>query len=233
MNILPGSHAPELLKLEEEHEAKRKETLQTLEALENARRHALIQLQKTQIVFKYLNWKQQERIENLCGGIFSLQRIYSVANTNSGYMEESALPAAFERTASYLQRVKTTRKNILHFGIIQARAAELIEAIIISVSAFNHQYKTTNRELFPLGFISRIMRSIRKFFNHYYISWQEISCLENLGITAGYVLKMAEVPVSGNFRQNPQGPGSENRRFPSGDLHRDPQGSRFPSGAGR
>ena len=201
MMMLPRGSAPELCKLEEEHEKKRLETQKALEALSNARHLALIQLQKTQVFFKHLNWKQQERIDTICGGNFSLQRLYSISSNNTGIVtgipDEPALPVSSARTASYVQHLKTMRKNILHFGIIEARARELIEAIVKSALVFNHQYRTACRELFPLGFISIMVRNLRRFFNRHYFSWQEISCLGNLGIAAGFVLKMAEIPVSG------------------------------------
>ena len=189
MNKHPGSSSLDLLQLEKEHEKKRKETLKALENLKNARRLAFFQLHKTIFLFKYLNWKQQERIDALCGGNFSLQRIYSIAAASADrsdqsqaagtvFTEETKLPVSADRTASMLARIKIARQNILQFGIIEARAVELTEAIIKSVAVFNHQYRTTLRELFPLGFISRLIRSLRRYFNHNYFSWQEMGSLE-------------------------------------------------------
>ena len=190
----------ELLNLEEQHEAMRIETLKALEALNNAKRHALFQLQKIQILFKYLSWKQQERISSHCDENFSLQKIHSLSSSFPAFSrssEQPAAPAAIERTSSYLRRVKTARVNMVQFGIIQARTGELIAAIVKSVDVFNYQYKTAYRKLFPLGLFSKLWRSFRRFFAHPYFSWQEIGCLQNLGITAGLVLKMAEAPVLG------------------------------------
>ena len=194
MKLQRSRFAEDLLKLEEQHEAKRIETLKALEALSSTRRHALLQLQRMQILFKYLNWKQQERINSHCDGNFSPQKIHSLT---ASFADNSPVPVSAGPAASYLQRIKTFRKNILQFGIIQARAAEIIEALVKSTGVFNHHYRAVYRELFPLGFISRIWRSLNRFLNSPYFSWKEIGILQDLGITAGFVLKMAEAPVLG------------------------------------
>ena len=195
--------ALELSCLEKQHEAQRIKTLEALNALSDIRRHALLQLQKTQILFKYLNWKQQEHIDSKCNGGFSLQRIYAISadlETVSGFTDNSLVPVIAEHTASYLLKLKTARKNIVQFGIIQARVNELIEAIAKSVVVFNYQYRTACRELFPLGFISRAGRHIKRLFHHPFFTWKEIGCLVNLGMAAGFVFKIAETPVLGDRR---------------------------------
>jgi hypothetical protein len=201
--------------LEDQHEVQRIKALKALEALCAVRRHAILQLQKTQILFKYLHWKQQEHINSKCERDFSLQKMFAVsvsALNNLDFAVNSAIPAIAEHGAaatdssrgftgvSQVQKVKTARKNIVQFGIIQARADELIEAIAKSVAVFNHQYKTACRELFPLGFISKLRRHIRRFLHHPYYDWQEIGCLQNLGVAAGLIFKMAETPVLGARR---------------------------------
>ena len=195
--------------LEEQHEVQRIKALKALEALCAVRRHALLQLQKTQILFKYLHWKQQEHINSKCERDFSLQKMYAVSASALHNLDFAInIPAITEHSAaaggltgaSQVQKVKTARKNIVQFGIIQARADELIEAIAKSVAVFNHQYKTACRELFPLGFISRFRRHIRRFLHHPYYDWQEIGCLQNLGVAAGLIFKMAETPVLGARR---------------------------------
>ena len=193
--------------LEEQHELQRIKALKALEALCAVRRHALLQLQKTQILFKYLHWKQQEHINSKCESDFSLQRMYAVSASALNNLDFAInIPAITEHGAAagglagQVQKVKTARKNIVQFGIIQARADELIEAIAKSVAVFNHQYKTACRELFPLGFISRFRRHIRRFLHHPYYDWQEIGCLQNLGVAAGLIFKMAETPVLGARR---------------------------------
>ena len=215
MTQQPNRSANELALLEEQHETHRKATLKALEALSAVRRQSLFQLQKTQILFRYLNWKQQEHIECHCNGAGSLQRIYAVSTASlagreigeSGAAAEIAGNAAMTvitecsrhtpGTASYLNKVKTVRKNIVQFKAIQARAHELIEAVAKSTAVFNHQYKTVCRELFPLGFVSKLRRSIRRFFRYNYYNWKEIGTLQNLGTAAGFVLKMADAPVLG------------------------------------
>ena len=198
--------AADLGSLEEQHEIKRIETLKALEALGKAKHHALLQLQKTQILFKYLNWKQQEHIKRLNDGSLSLQKIYSVsasAFNNPAAAADSAIAEFTQHTlslpgaASFLQKVKTVRKNIVQFGILEERANELIRAIVKSTVVFNHQYQAAYRELFPLGFFSKARRYIGQLFHHPFFSWQEMGCLQNLGKAAGFVLKMAETPVLG------------------------------------
>ncbi|MCL1927875.1 MAG: hypothetical protein FWG07_03660 [Treponema sp.] len=186
--------------LEEQHEIKRIETLKALETLGEVRRHALLQLHKTRILFRYLNWKQQEHISSRSSGDIPLQAIFTSsasAVNNPDSAINTAVPVIVKSTASYLQKVKTVRKNIIQFGIMEARVHELIGVIVKSTAVFNHQYKTTYRELFPLGFISKVQRHIRQLLHHPYFSWQEIGCLQNLGRAAGLVLKMAETPVLG------------------------------------
>ena len=197
---IPSGSAPELLLLEKEHHIQRGDALRALETLHKTRYLALNQLQKTQVLFTHLNWKQQQRIEDVCGGNFSLQKIYSISPSNSGFTEEGLVPVISEYAASYVQHVKTIRNNILYFGIIKARAAELIDTLVKSASVFNSRYRTALRKLFPLGFISRILRTARRFFHRHYFSWQEITCLENLALAAGFVLKMAEVQIYGGER---------------------------------
>ena len=190
--------ATDLDALEEQHEIKRIEILKALEALSKARCHALLQLQKPRILFRHLNWKQQEYINSRNDGDFSLQNIFTISATavkNTEFTGNTSVPVIAERTASYLQKIKTARKNIIQFGIIEARVNELIGVIVKSTAVFNHQYRITYRELFPLGFISRVRRYIRQLFHHPYFSWQEIGCLRNLGKAAGFILKMAETPV--------------------------------------
>ena len=194
--------ALELSCWEKQHEAQRIKTLEALNALSDVRRHALLQLQKTQILFKYLNWKQQGHIDSKCSGNFSLQKVYAITagSEAAGINDNTLVPVIAERTASYLLKIKTARKNIVQFGIIQARVNELIEVIVKSTAVFNYQYKTACRELFPLGFISRAGRHIKRLFHHHFYAWKEIGCLTNLGMAAGFVFKMAETPVLGDRR---------------------------------
>jgi hypothetical protein len=198
------SSVTDLDALEEQHEIKRIETLKALEALNKVRHHAFLQLQKSRVLFRYLNWKQQELVNSRsAGGDFSFQTIFTTSAAglnNQEFISNTAVPVIAERTASYLQKIKTARKNIIQFGIIEARVNELIGVIVKTTAVFVHQYKATYRELFPLGFISKIRRHIRQFFHHPYFSWQEIGCLQNLGKTAGFVFKMAETPVLGAGR---------------------------------
>ena len=204
--------------LEELHEAKHTETLKALEALAAVKRHALAQLQKTQILFKHLNWKQAEFINSHFEGNYYLEHIYNAkgdrsvndrtaaGNTASRTAEPGSrsagiitqltpVPLVVPPRSTRVQKERIARNYILQCGIIQARAAELIETISKSVAVFNSQYKTCCRELFPLGFISRFLRKIRQLLNHSYYSWKDMESLKNLGLTALLVLKIAEVPV--------------------------------------
>jgi hypothetical protein len=196
--VIADTHIPE-----EQYDAKRARALKALEALDNSRRYALLQLQKTHILFKYLNWKQQESINTYGGGSFSVQKMRALSANPRVDVEltESVvtrIPA--EKTASYVQRAKTLRKTMLQFDMVEARAGELTAAIVKAAAAFNHHYKSVYRELFPLGIVSKARRSIRRFFDHPYYDWREVSCLGGLGAAAGFVLKMAEAPVVGARR---------------------------------
>ena len=199
MKTQGGSSVSDILKMEAQHDAMRSDMLKILELLNNARRHSLFQLQKIQILFKYLNWKQQEQIERNCGRNFSLKGIIS-PSLISGIKEDNLMPVPAERTASYVLQIKTARKNKVQFELVKARAGELISSIVKSAAVFNHQYAAVCRELFPFGVLSRIKRSIRRFFSHPYYSWRELRSLQNLAETAGLVLKMAEAPVLGAKR---------------------------------
>ena len=193
----------ELSNLEKLHEAQRVRVLEALDALSAVRRQALLQLQKTQVLFKYLNWKQQEHIDSTGNGDFSLHKIFTISAFMENTAERAAYPAipvSAEYTASYLQKVKTARKNIVQFGILEARAAELIQAIAKSAAVVNHQYRAVCRELFPLGFVSRLGRHIKRLFHYPFYTWQDIGCLANLGMAVGFVFKMAEAPILGARR---------------------------------
>ena len=186
--------------MEELHEKKRKETQIALEFLAIARSNALLQLQKTQILFKYLNWKQQGFINKELAGNCSLEEICTISITApespAGLIPYTAGIVALP--AGKIQRINALRKNMLQFGIIQARAAELIETTAKSTTVFRRQYKTCCSKLFPLGAVSRIQRNLKRVFNQPYFSWQDMRHLKDLGLAAAYVLKIAETPIMGS-----------------------------------
>jgi len=194
------NHRAEHSNLEELHEKKRKETLIALEYLAIAQSNALLQLQKTQILFKYLNWKQQGFINKELAGNCSLEEIctISISAPESSARLIPYTAGALALPSAKIQRINALRKNMLQFGIIQARAAELIETIAKSAEVFRHQYKTCCRKLFPLGAVSRIQRNLKRAFKRPYFSWQDMRHLKDLGLAAAYVLKIAETPIMGS-----------------------------------
>jgi hypothetical protein len=186
--------------LEALHETKRNETARALEALLDIRNHALFELQKTGGIFMYLSPAQQDIINRQFEpGSFLLEEI--VRRSTLPLMEKPGkitvqLPALAEsRRPNSLKRIAAVKKNILQFGIIRSRAAELAGALAKSVTVFNHQYKTARRELFPLGVFSRLWRNIRRFFSRPYFTRRDLGYLRNLGAAASFVLKMAEAPI--------------------------------------
>jgi hypothetical protein len=188
--------------LEALHEAKRNETAQALEALLDIRNHALFELQKTKGLFMYLSPAQQDIINRQFEpGSFLLEEI--IRRCALPLMEKPGrssvtvqLPAlAGSLRPNSLKRITAVRKNILQFGIIRSRAAELAGTLARSVMVFNHQYRSARRELFPLGVFSLLLRNIRRFFSRPYFTSRDLGYLRNLGAAAGFVLKMAEAPI--------------------------------------
>jgi len=208
-----------LEELEELYKKNRNKTLETIEYLEKTRHQALMQLQKTQILFKYLNWKQQELINNRLGhykspdsikngfGNFSIMDLYKqdlykpqLPNQNAQGMIAPLINGAMVLPSGKLQRTKVLRQTILQLGIIEARARELIEAVSKSASVFNYQYNLCIRKLFPLGFLSRIWRSIKRYCNRPYFTLHDMGHVSNVGLAAGFVLEMVYTPVLGSRR---------------------------------
>jgi hypothetical protein len=195
-------NAPNASGLEALHETRRNETAQVLEALLGIRNRALFELQKTGSLFMYLSPAQQDIINRQFEpGSFLLEEIVRrsalplVEKPGRGRVTVQLPALAGSRRPNSLKRIATVKKNILQFGVIRSRAAELAGALAGSVTAFNHQYKTARRELFPLGILSRLWRNIRRFFSRPYFTRRDLGYLRNLGAAAGFVLKMAEAPI--------------------------------------
>ncbi|GHV85397.1 hypothetical protein AGMMS50230_10050 [Spirochaetia bacterium] len=190
----------DLKDLEQSHEIKRKETAKALEDLETARNSAFLQLKKTEELFKYLTWKQQETINSrFLTGSPTLEEIrrhsitrFPAASYTFPVLEKTAVVPGPARA---LGRIHTIRKNSVTFGLIQKRAEELSGAIGKALTAFEYQYKSACRALFPFGVFSRLRRKIRRLLGRSYFSWQDMSRLRDLGMAAGFVFKMAEAPV--------------------------------------
>jgi len=195
--LTADAESDDFLNLTELYETKRAEALRNMEVLNGARRQALIQLRTIHALFKNLNRKQQAFINACCVVNYTPKKIAAISEFPSfaEYPDFGGVPQF--PSGIRQKQIKTIRKNILQLGVIQARAEELFKAIVKSAAVFNRQYKTACRELFPLGFISRLWRSLKRFFSHPYFSWQEMGCLQNLGTAAGFVLKIAETPVLG------------------------------------
>jgi len=192
----------QLSELEALHETKRSETALSLEKLLEVKGRTLILLQKAGGLFKYLTPAQKNSINRQFEtGSFLLEDI----------VRRSALPPAENpvqgRNGTALQlpvlagkpaaarRFAAAKKNILWFGIICARAGEVAKALTRSMKVFNNQYRTALRGLFPFGVFSRLWRNIRLFFSRPYFSRRDLVYLRNLGMAAGFILKMAEAPL--------------------------------------
>jgi hypothetical protein len=190
--------------LEQLHEEKRAEAAKTLEALEAARSRALLGIQKTWALFRYLTWKQRETINSrFLAGNPSLEEIGRRSAETPGMgqalpfsgPEQTGLETAPVKPSQTLRRINTVRKNIVQFGVIQKRAEELAGALAGTLCAFERQYQSACRDLFPLGFFSRLWRRLRRLLSRPYFSWRDLGRLRDLGMAAGFILKMAEAPV--------------------------------------
>ena len=186
--------------LERIHEEKRAEAAKTLEALEAAQNRARLRIRKTWDLFRYLTWKQQETINGrFLAGVPSLEEIGRRAAETAGPGRGLPFPALEQiapvKPSQTLRRINMVRKNIVQFGVIQRRAEELAGAVTGALAAFERQYKNACRDLFPLGFLSRLWRALRRFLSRPYFSWRDLGPLRDLGMAAGFILKMAEAPV--------------------------------------
>jgi hypothetical protein len=195
------------------YEADRAETAKALETLIDAGKKALVQLQKIRDMMGYLTLKQR----TIINGQFTAEN-YSLEEINKALVVTALSPDRRNPTRnsgmvknvmdfpvpadgmglgrpSLLKRMDTLRKNLVQFRAIRMRAIELTGAIDKSIRAFNYQYRHTCRRLFPLGFISRLWRSIKRLFSNSYFSHRDMGYLKNLILSAGLVLKMAEAPL--------------------------------------
>jgi len=197
----------QLSELEALHETERSETALSLENLLEVKGQTLLQLQKAGGLFKYLSPAQEDSINRQFeSGSFLLEEIVRRSalppnekpgqgrNGVKGITTAGQLPVLAGKPAA-ARRVAAAKKNILWFGIIRSRAGEVAKALTQSLAAFNNQYRTACRGLFPFGIFSRLWRNIRLFFSRPYFSRRDLCYLRNLGAAAGFVLKMAEAPL--------------------------------------
>ncbi|MDR1307220.1 MAG: hypothetical protein LBK74_06580 [Treponema sp.] len=185
------------------HEAGRAETVKALELLIETKRDALFRLKKTGDITKNLNLKQRDLINRQAPENCTLERI-AAADPGPAASALFALPAHCPaapvpenrlRPSLALKHMAVLRKNLVSFGVAGMRAREMTGAIKKSITAFEYQYRRTAWRLFPLGFLSRLWRTIRTFFGIPYFSCGDMGPLRTLAVTAGFVLKMAEAPV--------------------------------------
>jgi hypothetical protein len=192
--------------LEQAHEARRAEAAKNLNALETVKNRALARLAETGDLFRHLTGKQRELINSrMDGGSPPLEELRRRAAVPCAASMEAVVPAllpALEqvdaplfRSVPALRRMTVLRKNMVQFGVICDRAGELTGALSKSLVVFDYQYKSACRTIFPLGFLSRLWRNIRKLLRCGYFSWRDMNPLRNLGMAAGFILKMAEAPL--------------------------------------
>lgn len=87
------------------------------------------------------------------------------------------------------------KKNLLAFDAIELRCKELIESITKALEAFEVIYQTSYKEIYPLGFISKVFKSIKKIFTKKYFSQKNIKQIQILGETTSHILKIVDSPV--------------------------------------
>lgn len=100
-----------------------------------------------------------------------------------------------EEEIKIIELIDQIKKNLLAFDAIELRCKELIESITKALEAFEVIYQTSYKEIYPLGFISKVFKSIKKIFTKKYFSQKNIKQIQILGETTSHILKIVDSPV--------------------------------------
>jgi hypothetical protein len=92
--------------------------------------------------------------------------------------------------------MENIKRNLVQFDAIEMRSKEMIESINKSLEAYKYEYKNVYKSIFPLGFISKIIKSIKKkIFKRPYFSDKDLGFIQKLGKATGFILKMVDSPI--------------------------------------
>jgi hypothetical protein len=101
-----------------------------------------------------------------------------------------------EEEIKILEFVDNIKKNLVQFDVIEMRSKEVVESINKSLEVYNYEYKNTYKNIFPLGGISKLLKSIKKnIFRKPYFSDKDLGFIQELGKTTGFILKMVDSPI--------------------------------------
>jgi hypothetical protein len=101
-----------------------------------------------------------------------------------------------EEEIKILEFLDNIKKNLVQFGVIEMRSKEIIVTIKKSLEVYKYEYKSVCKNVFPLGIISKILKSIKKgIFKRSYFSDKDLGFIQELGKTTGYILKVVDSPI--------------------------------------
>ena len=101
-----------------------------------------------------------------------------------------------EEEVKILEYIDNIKKNLVQFDAIELRSTELIQSINKSLEAYGYEYKRALKKLFPLGIVSRIIKTLKnKILRRAYYSDKDLTYIQDLGNTTGFILKMVDSPV--------------------------------------
>jgi len=98
--------------------------------------------------------------------------------------------------AMILGMIDNVRKNILQLDLLELRCRELILSTKKALEAFRYEYKNIHRKIYPYGMFSILSRFLRYLWNRTYFTIRDIKELSALANITGYVLKIADTPIS-------------------------------------
>jgi hypothetical protein len=101
-----------------------------------------------------------------------------------------------EEETKILKLIGNIKKNLVQFDAIELRSDEIINSINKSLEAYKYEYIKTYKKLFPLGIISKILKTLKnKILRKPYYSDNDLVYIQDLGNTTGFILKMVDSPI--------------------------------------
>jgi hypothetical protein len=97
-----------------------------------------------------------------------------------------------ERVAHALAAIEQTRGTQLMLEGLNRRIDEVIRSIGKAQSTFRDEFKSAYRQLYPLGFLSRVYRQLRKLFGRKYFSDKDLEIVSPLLQIAAVLARLVD-----------------------------------------
>jgi hypothetical protein len=101
-----------------------------------------------------------------------------------------------EEEIKIIELMDNMKKNLVQFDAIEMRSNEVMDSINKSMEAYDYEYKSVYKKIFPLGIVSKMIKSIKhKLFRRSYFSDGDLEFIQDLGKTTGFILQMVDSPI--------------------------------------